>query len=93
MIILDTNIISEMMRQTPSQKVVNWLDQQDSALLYVTSITIAEISYGIHALSLGNRRSSLENAFNNLMNAAFKHRVFSFDETANTVNLWVYEKI
>lgn len=80
MIILDTNIISEMMKQTPSYKVIKWIDRQDSIELYITTVTIAEISYGINALPNGKRRQLIEDAFNKLLNAAFKHRILSFDE-------------
>jgi predicted nucleic acid-binding protein len=82
MIILDTNIISEMMKQTPSFKVIKWIDHQDSIELYITTITIAEIAYGINALPKCNRRQLIEDAFNKLLNTAFKHRILSFDETS-----------
>jgi len=82
MILLDTNIISEMMKNYPSPGVIAWLDQQDVTQLFVTTITIAEISYGINALPEGNRRRILEEAFDRAINDAFKHRLLSFDETA-----------
>jgi predicted nucleic acid-binding protein len=82
MIILDTNIISELMKHTPSPKVVKWIDQQDSIELYITTITVAEISYGINALPRGNRRQLLEHAFNKLIDIAFKHRILFFDENS-----------
>lgn len=80
MIILDTNIVSEMMKQAPSIKVLNWIDQQEATELYITTITIAEIFYGIHALPNGNRKSLLEKAFNKAVSESFKHRQVSFDE-------------
>lgn len=82
MIILDTNIISEMMKQNPASKVFNWLNQQDTLKLFITTITIAEISYGINALPPGKRQISLADAFNKLIKAAFKHRIAPFDEAA-----------
>src|SRR3990167_9160330 len=82
MIILDTNIISEMMKSSPAAKVSGWLDQQEVTQLYITTITIAEISYGLNVLPKGSRRQLLENAFNKTIQAAFKHRILSFDEPA-----------
>ena len=82
MILLDTNIISEMMRTSPSTNVIKWINHQEATQLFLTSITIAEITYGICALPTGNRREQLENAFNQATEEAFKHRILSFDEAA-----------
>lgn len=82
MIILDTNIISELMKSIPSESVINWLDQQEVAQLYITTISIAEISYGLGALSKGKRRTLLEDAFYKSIMATFKYRILSFDESA-----------
>ncbi len=82
MIIVDTNVVSEMMKPFPSQSVISWLDHQEATKLFITTITIAEISYGINVLSEGNRRKILENAFAMALNEAFKHRILTFDEIA-----------
>ena len=82
MILLDTNIISEMMKLTPDTQVIAWLDAQKSIYLFVSTITVAEISYGIDALPKGKRRQQLEDAFNKVINISFKHRVLSFDISA-----------
>jgi predicted nucleic acid-binding protein len=82
MIILDTNIISEMMRPFPNTRVISWLDQQGVTQLFITAITIAEISYGINMLPKGKRRSFLENAFNKVLKEAFMHRTLLFDDPA-----------
>lgn len=82
MIIVDTNIISEMMKPQPSTPVLQWLDAQEITQLFTTSITLAEISYGLNVLPQGNRRALLEDAFNKAMLAAFKHRILFFDERA-----------
>lgn len=79
MMILDTNIISEMMKANPAINLIKWLDEQEVMQLFITTITIAEITYGLHVLPKGNRRSILENAFNNAVMEAFKHRILSFD--------------
>lgn len=82
MIILDTNIISEMMKPLPSTKVKAWMDKQESDDLFITTITIAEISYGLGSLPGGKRRDSLESAFKVTLIEAFKNRILSFDESA-----------
>lgn len=82
MILLDTNIISELMKTLPSQSVLSWLDEQEASQVVVTTISVAEIAYGIYVLPDGKRREALEIAFNKTIKEAFKHRVFSFDETA-----------
>ena len=82
MIILDTNVISELMKATPDQHVVAWLDRQDAMMLFTTSITIAEIIYGLDVLPPGKRRDYLDAAFNQVLTEAFKHRVLIFDEPA-----------
>lgn len=82
MILLDTNIISEMMKQSPNQAVMSWIEEQEATQLFVSSVTIAEILYGLYVLPKGKRRSALEEAFNRAIKLAFKHRVLFFDETS-----------
>ena len=59
MIILDTNVISELMRPMPSAQVVRWVEKQPAAELFTTAISEAEIFYGIELLTQGKRRSGL----------------------------------
>ncbi|HYF98185.1 MAG TPA: type II toxin-antitoxin system VapC family toxin [Coxiellaceae bacterium] len=82
MIILDTNIVSELMKPVPNSEVIAWLDEQEVMELFITTITIAEISYGINVLPEGKRRSFLDEAFKRAVVEAFKHRTLSFDESA-----------
>ncbi len=82
MIILDTNIVSEFMGSPPSESVLCWLNQQDVASLYVTSITIAEISYGLSVLPMGKRRSLLGERFKLFVASGFEQRILSFDAGA-----------
>ncbi len=83
MIILDTNIISELMRRVPDPHVLEWLDDQEAGELFITTITIAEIAYGINVLPDGGRRQLLESAFNKTVQDAFRDRVLSFDEESS----------
>lgn len=82
MIVLDTNVVSELMKHSPASRVIEWIDQQDASAIVVTAITIAEISYGIHALPSGKRRTYLEDAFVKTIAEGFAHRVLPFDEVA-----------
>lgn len=63
MIVVDTNIISEVMRPQPDPAVIQWLDQQETFLLYLTTITLAEIRYGLGILPDGERKQRLINRF------------------------------
>ena len=82
MIILDTNVLSEFMTSPPSGVVLEWLNSQDAALLYVTSISIAEVCYGLQAMPEGKRRRLLEDRFEQFIISAFAFRILNFDESA-----------
>lgn len=64
MILLDTHVVSEVMKARPAEAVVAWLNGQDSEKLYVSSITIGEIAYGLRLLPDGKRRSGLRQGSN-----------------------------
>ena len=82
MILLDTNIISEMMRQEPNQTVACWMDNQKLSDLFLCTITLAEIHYGLNVLPLGKRRHQLETRFSEAVSALFHNRMLVFDESA-----------
>jgi len=63
MTLVDTNVISELMRPHPNQNVVGWLDAQLAETLYVSAVSLAEIVLGIALLSDGPRKSSLDRSF------------------------------
>ncbi len=81
-IILDTNIISELMKSVPDQNVLVWLDRQNALTLYITSISVAEIFYGLHVLPAGKRRIALETAFHHIIETVFSQRVIFFNIAA-----------
>ena len=85
MIILDTNVVSEMMKTAPSRTVLDWLNAQDAASLYVTTITLAEIGYGLRLLPDGQRRRLLAERFDRFIARAFDRRILRFDEAAARV--------
>ena len=78
MILIDTNIISEIMKAKPSAAVLQWLNEQPCQSLYTSSITIAEIKFGLSLLSKGRRRSQLEERFNSYIDQVFDGRILSF---------------
>ncbi|UOK72291.1 type II toxin-antitoxin system VapC family toxin [Ancylobacter polymorphus] len=81
MILLDTNVISEAMKPTPDDTVRAWLDEQAAETLYLSSVTIAELLYGIGALPAGKRQDRLTEALDGLMEL-FADRVLPFDIAA-----------
>ena len=82
MIILDTNILSELMRPQPSEIVTRWVSQQSAPSLFITTITQAEIWYGLALLPLGQRRTVLEKTIEEMFAEDFNQRVLSFDTAA-----------
>lgn len=78
MIVLDTNVVSEAMKPSPNLSVHQWLNDQVVETLYLTSVTLAELLFGIAALPAGKRKEMLELALKELMNL-FRDRVLSFD--------------
>lgn len=82
MIVLDTNVISESMRPEPSPKVMAWLAQQTVADLAISSITVAEVRYGLARLPQGARRVELEEKFHIFISRGFCDRVLSFTQAA-----------
>ena len=82
MIVLDTNVISELMRNNPQQAVLTWLDAQSVNSLFVTTITEAEILIGIALLPDGRRRRGLVEASQRVFAMLFAERVLAFDSDA-----------
>lgn len=78
MILLDTNIIAELMRPAPLPAVVEWMNEQDAAELVLSTISVAEIQYGLEILPAGQRRARLETGFRK-MAEVFSGRILSFD--------------
>ena len=82
MIVLDTNVLSALMRTTPDAVVVEWLDRQPSDSIWVTSITVSEARFGLALLPRGRRRSGLESAFDRVLTEDLSSRVLNLDEMA-----------
>lgn len=82
MIILDTNVISEVMRERPDPEVALWLARQKTLHLALTTITLAEIQRGLKRLPPGKRRRSLEGRFARFIEQGFQGRILAFDEAS-----------
>jgi toxin FitB len=82
MIILDTNVISELMRARPEPAVVGWFRIRSLLEMATTTINLAEIRRGLARLPFGTRRRDLEATFNSLAAHGFANRVFDFDAAA-----------
>jgi len=83
--VLDTNIVSEFMTSPPAEPVTAWLNAQDVDHLYFTTISIAEIGFGLRVMPDGRRRRLLTDRFERFLAAAFESRILSFDEDAARV--------
>ena len=81
MIVVDTNVISEAMNPAPNQAVIAWLNLQSAQTLFITSVSVAELVFGIGILPAGNRKNALADAFEGLL-ALFEDRVLPFDVNA-----------
>jgi predicted nucleic acid-binding protein len=81
MIVLDTNVISEALKPQPHRALQAWLDAQAVETLYLTSITLAELWFGIGVLPAGRRKTALEQAVEGL-NPLFEGRILAFDTNA-----------
>ena len=83
MIVLDTNVVSEPLRARPDAAVADWLDAQAIETLYLTTVTLAELRFGVAALPAGRRRDRLGERIENDVLAAFEGRTLAFDEPAS----------
>ena len=82
MLVLDTNVVSELMRGSPHSEVLAWLDDQLTSTLFVTAITEAEIRTGLAILPGGERQRGLANAAERAFGVLFSERILPFDSAA-----------
>ena len=82
MFVLDTNVVSELMRERPNPEVLEWIDNQLTGNLLVTSVTEAEIRTGIAILPEGERQRGLAAAAERLFGVFFAERILPFDSDA-----------
>ena len=81
MIVLDTNVVSEAMKPEPHPAVMSWLNAQAAPTLYLSSVTLAELLFGIAALPVGRRKDMLSKALDGVL-GLFRDRILPFDTDA-----------
>jgi toxin FitB len=82
MIIIDTNVISELLRPTPEPAVEAWLGEQDGLSIYLTAISEAELRYGVAIMINGKRRDGLGSAIDRILRDDMAGRILPFDSAA-----------
>lgn len=82
MILLDTNVLSALMRPEPDPSAMAWLNDQPGQSVWTSAITVFEIRFGLELLASGRRRRSLEDAFGKVIAQELEERVLPFDPAA-----------
>lgn len=85
MIVLDTNVISELVRPAPDRNVLEWLDAEPVEALFITAVTAAELLFGVERLPAGRRRSALGFTVGEVLATDFAGRILPFDAGAAVV--------
>lgn len=85
MILLDTNVLSELMRPSPAAEVLRWMTTHPASRLFTTTITQAEILYGLEVMPKGKRRAALQLAIEAMFEEDFADRILPFDSDAARV--------
>ncbi len=82
MFVIDTNVVSELMRPKPMPTVAAWIVKRNAQEIYLTAVSEAELRYGVAIMSAGKRRNALEVAMNRWLNIGFRERILPFDSAA-----------
>lgn len=82
MIVLDTNVVSELMRPEPQTSVLEWVDAQDASELWLCSVVVSELLYGVARLPEGQRKQRFAQALAAMLDEDFEGRVLPFDVVA-----------
>lgn len=82
MTILDTSVLSEVVKPRPEPKVLDWLGAQNYSDVYVTALTVAEMLHGLHRMPAGKRQAELLAAVDAMFQHEFAGRILPFDEAA-----------
>jgi predicted nucleic acid-binding protein len=82
MVLLDTNVISEIMLPAPDPRVLRWLDRQSPQSIWITTINLYEIRYGLQSMPAGKRQAALTALLERWLVEVIQHRIASFDQAA-----------
>ena len=84
-LVIDTNVASELMRPQPTAAVAAWIAERDAQDMYLTAVSEAELLYGVAIMPIGKRRSALEAAMTRWLDRGFRERILPFDSAAARV--------
>ena len=82
MIILDTNVVSEPMRPQPDVAVMDWLNQQDPQIVFITAVTVGELLLGVELLVAGRRKARVTQGVAKIVTHEFAERILDYDAAA-----------
>ncbi|MDE0190203.1 MAG: type II toxin-antitoxin system VapC family toxin, partial [Gammaproteobacteria bacterium] len=82
MLVIDTNVASELMRPAPSPAVAAWIAERDAAEMYLTAVSEAELRFGVAILPAGRRRNTVEAALRRWLDLGFVERILPFESDA-----------
>ena len=82
MLLLDTNIVSELMSPNPNPNVLAWVADQPALDLYLSAVSEAELRYGVEILPAGARRNRLSEVMEDILHEDFAGRILPFDSAA-----------
>ncbi len=85
MIVLDTNVVSEVLKPRPDPAVLGWLNQQATGTLYLSAVSLSELLLGLELLDEGRRKRNLATSLHAIIENLFGSRVLSFDETSAVI--------
>ena len=82
MILLDTNVISELLRMEPNERVTGWIDRQPRQSIWTTSVSIFEVRFGLETMPPGKKQAALGAAFERWLEEVVAGRIANFDQAA-----------
>lgn len=85
MLVLDTNVLSELMLAVPEPTVLSWFRRQDQSRFFTTAVNVFELEYGIHRLPVGRRRDRFSSKLHQLLSTLLLGRVLQLDEQSAVV--------
>jgi hypothetical protein len=82
MIVLDTNVISEIMLPAPNRRVLRWIDQQPPQSIWITAVTLYEIRFGLQSMPAGKKQTALLALLERWLAEVVQQRIVNFDQVA-----------
>ena len=82
MLVVDTNVLSELMRPTPDPVIASWVAKRTTSSLHLTAISEAELRFGLAIMPPGRRRDGLAEGLKRMLRTGFANRVLPFDSAA-----------